>query len=471
MFRFFGARLVTALMLAALFISAAAAPAAAASKTRYVDNDNRPGDGPAACNNAKFSSIQAAINASSAWDKVYVCPGNYQEQITINKRGLEVRSVPALGAKIWAPPILDEVDFTTSLVHITARDVMFVGFWLKFEDGELDFSLPVRPQGDGPSCEMVDAAIWAEAPHATIKSNHIKTVGMNTLSGECGYLFGIVLADPLIDETGGEWGPDASLVWRNWVKDFKFGGILVGGDRAVKLWNNNIRYVHYDDIATCNLVPVLGIRSSVNPSLDYPCTSPFVENTSPLDGIFPFGAGIMVEGSLVDLRANTVYSTLDTGLIEFLSELPPFLFTGIALVQATDGSRVRSNIVDNTFIGIVLSDEGFFFPTVQPVPDAPDGVAVSGSRVSETFFGLVVESDDNYFYANRVHLSIEGAWATETSANNTFDHNDFRYNADLDCDDDSIGGGDYGTANWWLEPNLGFEDDPDGICMPFFPAI
>jgi hypothetical protein len=468
MFRSFGARLVTAFMLGALFLGAVAAPAAAATKTRWVDN-NTSNAGPAACASAKFSTIQAAINASSAWDQVNVCPGNYREQITINKRGLEVRSVPALGAKIWAPETLTEVDFTTALVHITARDVMFVGFWLKFDDGDLEIlPPPVRAEGrPAEVCEMVDAAIWAEAPHATIKANHIKTVGPNTLSGDCGYLFGIVLADALSDETGGEWGPDTSLVWRNWVKDFKFGGILVAGDRSVRVWNNNIRYVHYDDIATCNLVPVLG----VNPSVDYPCEGPFVENTSPLDGIFPFGAGIMVEGSLVDLRANTVYSTLDTGLLDVFSELPPFLFTGIALVQATDGSRVRSNIVDNTFIGIVLTDEGFFFPGVQPVPDAPDGVAVSGSRVSETFFGMVVETDDNYFYANRVHLSIEGMWATETSSNNTFDHNDFRYNADLDCDDDSIGGGDYGTANWWSEPNLGFEDDPDGICMPFFPAI
>ena len=468
MFRSFGARLVTALMLGALFLSAVAAPAAAASKTRYVDNDNNNGDGPAACNNANFSSIQAAINASSAWDKVYVCPGNYQEQLTINKRGLEVRSVPALGAKLWAPPTLTEVDFTTSLVHITARDVMFVGFWLKFEDGPVEFDLPVRPGGNGPTCEMADAAIWAEAPHATIKSNHIKTVGDNTLSGNCGYLFGIVLADALSDETGGEWGPDASLVWRNWVKDFKYGGILVAGARAVKLWNNNVRYVHYDDIATCNLVPVLG----VNPSVDFPCEGPFVVNTSPLDGIFPYGAGILVEGSLVDLRANTVYSVLDTSLIEFFSELPPFLFAGIALVEPTAGSRVRSNIVDNSFVGIVLSDEGFFFPTVQPVPDAPDGVAVSGNRVSESFMGIVVETEDNYFYANRAHLNIVGMYATETSAGNTFDHNDFRYNGDLDCLDDSFGGtGDYGTDNFWMDPNLGFDNDPSDLCIPFFPII
>lgn len=466
MFRSVGARLVTGLLLGTLWLSTVVAPAAAASQTRYVDNDNNPGDGPRACNNANFSSIQAAINASSAWDKVYVCPGNYQEQITINKRGLEVRSVPALGAKLWAPASPVEVDFTTALVSITARDVMFVGFWLKFNDGDIEIAPPVR--GIDAGCELMDVGIWATAPHATIKANHIKTAGDNTLSGDCGYLFGIALADPLIDEVGGEWGPDTSLVWRNWVKDFKYGGILVAGDRSARLWNNNIRYVHYDDPATCNLVPVLG----VNPSLDFPCGDPFVQNTSPLDGIFPFGAGIMDEGALVDLRGNTVYSTLDTSVLQIFDVLPTFLAAGIVLLDATAGSRVRSNIVDNTFIGIALGEDFVIFPGVQPVPDAPDGVAVSGNRVSETLVGFSVESDDNYFYANRAHLNIFGMWAGESSAGNTFDHNDFRYNAEVDCLDDSFGGtGDYGTDNFWTDPNLGFESDPVDLCMPFFPII
>lgn len=460
-------RLVIASAVGMMLLSMLAAPVSAVAKTRWVDNGTSSA-GPAACDTAKFSTIQGAINASSAWDKVYVCPGNYQEQLTIDKRGLEVRSVPALGAKLWAPGIMEEVDYTTALVHITARDVMFVGFWLKFADGDIEIAPPVRPRGSAAACSMADAAIWATAPNATIKSNHIKTVGANTLSGECGYLFGIVLADPESVETGGEWGPDTSLVWRNWIKDFKYGGILVAGARSARLWNNSIRYVHYDDPATCNLVPVLG----VNPSLDFPCADPFVQNTSPLDGIFPYGAGIMVEGSLVDLRGNTIYSTLDTSLIEFYVELPSFLAAGILMFEATDGSRVRNNLVDNTFVGIIVTDDEFIFFPVQPVPAAPDGVAVSGNRVSETVIGFAVESDDNYFFANRAHLNIIGLWAGEDSAGNTFDHNDFRYNGEVDCLDDSFGGtGDYGTDNFWTAPNLGFDSDPTDLCMPFFPVI
>jgi hypothetical protein len=445
-------------------MSAAVSPAAAVSHTRWVDNNTKSG-GPAACNNANFNTIQDAIDASSPWDKVYVCPGDYQEQITIDVRGLEVRSIPALGARIWAPATVTDILLGLNAeVFIPARDVLFVGFWIKFNDGLVG---PFLHQNLIGECEMVDAAIWAPAPHVTIKAVHIKTVGDNTLSGDCGYLFGIVLADAGPSDSGGAWGPDTSLVWRNWVKDFKEGGILVGGDRSVRVFNNNVRYVHYYDPATCNLVPVLG----VNPSADFPCISPpFAVNTSPLDGIFTETAGIVDEGALVDFRANTVYSTLDTSIPEETPQLS-FLAAGIVLAGATDGSKMRSNLVDNVFFGIVVTDGPFIPIPVQPKPEAPDGAAVSGNRVSESFFGFFVDASDGYYYANRAHLNIEGTVVLNGSAGNTFDHNDFRYNADLDCDDESTGGtGDLGTDNYWFSdgPNLGFDQYPDGICFPFF---
>ncbi len=469
MSRSVGARLLTGLMLGTLLLGAGVAPVAASSNTRWVDN-NTSSQGPAACANAHFSTIQAAINASNPGDKVYVCPGNYQEEVTIDVRNLEVRSIPALGAKIWAPATMTDLGGVNALVNITARDVLFVGFWLKFHDGEL-FNPPVK--AITTDCEMVDAAIWAQAPHATIKANHIATVGDNTLSGECGYLFGIVLADSGLSIGGGEWGPDTSLVWRNWVKDFKNTGILVGGDRSAKLWNNNIRYVHYNDPATCNFVPVLGIKPSLegNPGDEFPCTTPpFAVNATPLDGLFPGPVGIADEGSLIDARANTVLSTLDTATVD---NQYSFLFGGIMLVGATDGSKVRSNIIDNVFVGLYVSDFGYFFPLVQPKPEAPLGVAVSGNRVSEGFFSILVDAEDGYYYANRAHLNFLGAIVSSDSAGNTFERNDFRYNVVIDCADDSTGTGTAGTANDWGNPptNLGFNDDPDGICVPYFEIV
>lgn len=447
-------------------LSTFVAPVAASSHTRWVDN-NTSSQGPAACANAHFSTIQAAINASNPGDKVYVCPGNYQEEVTIDVNNLEVRSIPALGANIWAPATMTDLgEGTTALVNITGNNDELVGFWLKFNDGTALAGVKPALTTD---CVETTAAIWAQGNHETIKSNHIKTVGDNTLSGQCGYLFGIVAADMSLS-SGGSWGPDTSLLWRNWIIDFKEGGILTGGDRSVKVWNNNIRYVHYNDPATCNFIPVEGINPSVagNPGDTFPCeVPPPLQGVSSFNGLIPYSVGILDEGALVDLRANTVYSTLDTATV---GNQYSFLYGGIFLADATDGSRVRSNIVDNVWAGMSISDSGFILPLKPSVPPAPDGVAVSGNRISEGFFSLMVDASDGYYYANRVHLNFVGTVVSSSSANNVFDRNDFRYNVEIDCADDSTGTMTANTANDWGDPltNLGFYDDPDGICVPYF---
>src|SRR3954470_10581378 len=61
---------VTAAVLAAL------APSTAFASTWTVDDDK------ADCPNARFTSIQAAVDQAAPWDTVVVCPGLYREQST-----------------------------------------------------------------------------------------------------------------------------------------------------------------------------------------------------------------------------------------------------------------------------------------------------------------------------------------------------------------------------------------------------
>src|SRR5438128_3300479 len=133
MSRSLGARLMTGLMLGTLLLGTAVAPVAAAAKTRWVDNNTQSG-GPAACANAHFHTIQAAVDAANPGDEINVCPGTYREQVTVETPHLTVRSVPTHGAKIVPPQFLDEVDGMTALVRMTARDDAFVGFKLIFQD-------------------------------------------------------------------------------------------------------------------------------------------------------------------------------------------------------------------------------------------------------------------------------------------------------------------------------------------------
>jgi hypothetical protein len=71
---------------------------------RIVDDDQ------AQCPNAAYTSIQAAVTASDAGDRIKVCPGLYQEQITIpdDKDDLVLFSRNPLEAVIKAPPVMSE---------------------------------------------------------------------------------------------------------------------------------------------------------------------------------------------------------------------------------------------------------------------------------------------------------------------------------------------------------------------------
>jgi hypothetical protein len=220
-------------------------------------------------------------------------------------------------------------------------------------------------------------------------------------------------------------------------------------------------------------VPVLGLKPSID--LVFPCITGLAPDVSPLNGLFlGESAGILVEGAKVDLRGNSIYSTLDTSIIE--GPIPVVLAAGIVVFDAVDGSRIRSNIVDNAGIGLMLIEGDFpDFPLAQPKPTAPDGLAVSGNRVSETIFSFLIDTSDSVYYGNRAHLTIFGAFASDESADNTFIQNDFRYNVIVDCVDESItdasGADTLGTNNDWDAVNLGFEDYPEDLCYDFFPII
>ena len=59
------------------------------AKTLVVDDDGQEGDqdnqNGDMCGNARFTSIQAAVNKARAGDVVQVCPGVYTEFVQINK--------------------------------------------------------------------------------------------------------------------------------------------------------------------------------------------------------------------------------------------------------------------------------------------------------------------------------------------------------------------------------------------------
>ena len=61
----------------ALLLCGLAPTAAATTTTRWVKNNAASPPPGTSCSNAGYSSIQAAVNASSAGDAIKVCPGRF----------------------------------------------------------------------------------------------------------------------------------------------------------------------------------------------------------------------------------------------------------------------------------------------------------------------------------------------------------------------------------------------------------
>jgi hypothetical protein len=461
----------------ALLLSAFAAPVSAAGAVRWVDNDSTPGDGPNKCDNAPYHTIQAAINNSNPYDTIYVCPGTYRQALTVDVKGLHIESVNYRKAKLMPPTTYPGFP---ALVSIQAREVDFWNFLMPIPGGPLDLNVNASSAGGGgvgPSCQSTLAAIEVLGPAADIRGNYIKGTGDFTYSGDCGYLYGIVLASQVAQGVNPDvTGANVSSVSHNRILDFKYLGILAEGDVQARIVRNAVRYIHEDDPATCVLTPVLG----VNEEIAFPCQFETMLPTGNVNGAFSEAIGIGAEfGAEVEIRANTVYSTFDistsnlplaqTGIPSPGAESSIFLAGGISLMGASPDSTVRNNTVSNT--GFAVSVFGNELVPAEP-DDNPDGVTVTGNRVHDSFFGFLVVADDGVYYGNRARTNVAGAYVPQ-GENNLFHANDFRFNLDIDCLDQTTGSGDAGTANWWTNEtedryNLGENDSPDGICIPTF---
>ena len=76
----------------AVFIGLVAAPVAASSSTRWVDDDGRAG--PSSCSGSRSVTkhIQTAVDASRTGDTIVVCPGTYRGRVVIEgKKGLTIQ--------------------------------------------------------------------------------------------------------------------------------------------------------------------------------------------------------------------------------------------------------------------------------------------------------------------------------------------------------------------------------------------
>jgi hypothetical protein len=106
-------------------IATVTTPTLLAAPTTVWVNDDAPNGYSApgtSCNNPGYATIQSAINAVSAGGTVYVCPGSYIENVSINK--------PKLAVVSTSGPTATRVRsvLTLAVFTITQPDVALSGF-------------------------------------------------------------------------------------------------------------------------------------------------------------------------------------------------------------------------------------------------------------------------------------------------------------------------------------------------------
>jgi Right handed beta helix region len=190
---------------AAAAACALALPAAAsASTTRLVDDD------AVQCPSATFTSIQAAVTASSPGDKVKVCNGTYTETVTVpaGKNNIKIFADHTGGATIQNPPAHTD----GSIVEIDAKAILFRGFnvqgpFLKTDCSGSAYGISVLQNGQ-----------------ATIDYNHVSDIQAdNSALAGCQYGVGILVGHASQSQVG------KATVSLNTVDTYQKNGIDVDG--------------------------------------------------------------------------------------------------------------------------------------------------------------------------------------------------------------------------------------------------
>ena len=357
----------------------------------FVDDDR------AQFRNAAFTTIQAAVNASSPNDTISVAPGSYREQVTVpaDKDGLSIISDRHQRAVIQAPQAMSG---SKAIVLVDgAERVTIRGFTITGPSPNVDFGVQVTNGGS-----------------ATIRDNRITGIRGVTLTGaQTG--IGVVVGG-----TGGATG--SADIFRNEIGDYQKGGVIVAnaGSQAT------VRDNRITGSGATSLVAQNGIQ--VNDGARAMITDNKISNHV-YTGTGAEAAGIVTAdaGTLV-ITDNWVVGNQD----------------GI-LIEGGSGVVIRKNkVLDSRLDGIVLNEvSGAAVFGNQVTGSGRDGIFVA-----DTFHAVFV---DNRVRDNkRDGLHVEG-----TSKNLAIFGNHLRGNTRFDAFDDTTGDGTAGTANVWFGNSIG----------------
>jgi hypothetical protein len=185
-----------------------------------VDDDH------AQCPEAQFTSIQAAVTAAGPGARIRVCPGTYQEQVTIGpgKDGLTLYSQVPLEAIIKAPAVMT---LPNSIVTVdTAHDVSLRAFTI---------TGPFTAPGCAGDLERHTGVRVTNGGSATIDANHITQIrDINPAFFGCQDGIGVLVGRNLEGQTGTAW------LTHNTIDAYQKGGVVVDNTGSYAEVDHNV---------------------------------------------------------------------------------------------------------------------------------------------------------------------------------------------------------------------------------------
>jgi parallel beta-helix repeat protein len=362
-------------------------------------------DGPPGveCPNAQYASINEAVARAPYGGTIKVCPGLYKETVTVEK------PLTFTALRDWptaAPCPTDPATDPARYAIVQSAD-----------SGDA-----FRLRADGIA---IDGFV--------VQGN---SRGIVTDPGSSGYAIrDVILQNDTIGIAFASSGAQESRIERSCLRATSV-GLESFSLRRARVDRNELRQNAFG-VALVDIADVSVTHNDVSDSSQAGILASLGTNVSIRGNrVTRSGSAIVYDNSDGDIRFNRIQQAADTAISLFSGHDVQIGFNhirkssvGVQLLEA-HGNSLRHNLIEGS------SSDGILI-------DASDANLIEGnlSRANG---------------ADGIHVGLQ-------SSANTIRQNKLSGNAGLDCQDDTVGAGTAGTANFWIK-NRGASDVPRGIC-------
>jgi len=380
--------------------------APAFARTLVVDDDG------AECPKTEYNTIQQAVAAAQAGDKILVCPGLYQGTVVVDTPHLRIEAKAAPGEVVLqGTGAVAELGF----VLLNTTGVVLQGFTVQgFGRAQIRIQ---GGRGNTVRKNVTRGAVVNDGIQVTSSSANVVELNTSHRNLQDGIYVGLITDVPFEPASD-------NIIRFNETFNNRFGIHLSGSGPGNVVFGNRSHDNTQRGIFNANLSHGNEIKFN----------HVYANGLTPIPGVAGVGVGILVlNSSLVTVRNNR---TEGNGT------------SGIGLNNAAS-NVVAQNLIDgNAASGVQLNN------------------AAASNLVEQNL--LVRNLDGVRMFANAALNSIQsnyiwqsgrdGILAEATTSNNTIERNIVVNSVEHDAHDDSVGIGTAGTANFWTDNHCGTEN-------------